>query len=233
MALQSDDKEGAKKRFEAGFGIGGEDYRARMALGKMAMNEDKWEEAEQNFRAAEKAFPGYAESGFSAEVHLAAGVRAPRARRRPVRRARTLAGLELGRLRHLASRSRAGTPRTIATPRQARYFERANEIDPFRNALHVDWGKSLSRLARHEEALREFRVALMVPPELERAPPHSPPGARPGLSDAAKAEILGLQALELLELGRNEEAEEAARKALQLQGDEAGARRALERLGKS
>ena len=46
-------------------------------------------------------------------------------------------------------------------------FREANEIDPFLWTLHADWGRSLAALERWSEAEREFRVALLVPEDLD------------------------------------------------------------------
>lgn len=48
-----------------------------------------------------------------------------------------------------------------------RLWQEANEVDPFRRHLHYAWGLALRELGRHEEALREFRVAVAVPAELD------------------------------------------------------------------
>jgi len=49
----------------------------------------------------------------------------------------------------------------------ARYYQEANEVDPFLRELHAAWGAALMELGRHAEALREFEVALLVPPDLD------------------------------------------------------------------
>ena len=65
-------------------------------------------------------------------------------------------------------------------------FGEANEVDPFRRDLHLEWAAALIEQARWEEALRELGVSLKVPAELD--PDHLrfvgsvdllPPGADP------------------------------------------------------
>jgi tetratricopeptide (TPR) repeat protein len=222
IALDHKDAEQAQKLYDEGFAAGGEDYRARMASGKLALAAGRLEDAEKHFLAAEKDFPGYAEEGFSAERHLADLYQEQgRADDRMRALERVLAWgsddqparVEIARWHVAAGRHADAEP----------WFRRANEIDPFRRAPHEEWGKCLSTLGRHEEALREFRVTLLVPPDLDL-------DDQKPTSDAKKAELYGLQALELVELQRDEEARKAAEHALELDEEEANALQALEKL---
>ncbi len=222
MALAEGDSESAQRHFERGFELGGEDYRARMALGKLAQREREFERALEHFNAAERAFPGYDEAGLSAELHLAATHQA--------------LGQEEEHYRALERRlewAADDQPTTLRVARwhaqnarhreAARLFELANEIDPFTRRLHVDWGRSLRELGAHEEALREFTVAADVPVELDLLDPDPP-------SDEERAQILGAQALEAARLERAELARERAAAALELDDSQADAKQALELL---
>jgi predicted Zn-dependent protease len=166
LALAQGDPDSAAAALRAGFERGGEDYRARMALGSLLARKGKGGEALAEFQAAERNFPGFADAHFSAELEQA--------------RLHEAAGDEpeaMGaRLRWLAWNAgdyevRARVAEWMATQgRHAeaeRLWHEANEVDPFRRHLHFAWGKALRELGRHEEALREFRVAVAVPAELD------------------------------------------------------------------
>ncbi len=222
MALAAGDSEGAQKRFERGFELGGEDFRARMALGKLAQRERQLERALEHFLAAERAFPGFDEAGMSPELHLAAVHHA--------------LGQDEEHYRALERRlewSADDQPATLRVARwhaeharhreAARLFELANEIDPFTRRLHMDWGRSLRELGEHEQALREFTVAIDVPQELDVLDP-DPPSAQ------ERAQMLGAQALEAARLERAELARERAAQALELDDSQADAKLALELL---
>jgi len=108
-------------------------------------------------------------------------------------------------------------------PESLKYFEQANEIDPFRRELHKAWGDALRAAQKHEDALREYRVAQKVPVELDADKPEA-------LTDKERAELMGLEAASLAALSRNTEAAETARKALELDPDCEIARATLEKL---
>src|SRR6185503_1711106 len=71
LLLSQNDGDGAAAAFRAGFEHGGEDYRARMALGSLLARKGKSADALGEFAAAEKAFPGFPDPHFSAELELA------------------------------------------------------------------------------------------------------------------------------------------------------------------
>jgi predicted Zn-dependent protease len=220
FALGANDAKKSQQLYEQGFAAGGEDYRARMALAKLSIDAKDWAGAERALLAAEHAFPGYADSGLSAELSLAQVYGeldrpddAQRARERWLAFNSDEYPLRLRVARWHAENGR--------NDQALRYFQEACDVDPFRRALHVEWGKTLSAAGKHEEALREYRVALMVSPELDADEPGP-------IDDAHKAELLGHQALELLELDRADEADKTAREALALDEDQEQAKAALE-----
>jgi tetratricopeptide (TPR) repeat protein len=222
IALAASDKDRARELFERGFEAGGEDFRARMALGTLAMQAGDWDGAEEAFLAAEKVFPGYEEAELSAELSLAR-VYAHAGRTDDVQRARErwLAynadeyplRIEVARWHAKAGRDRES----------ARWYGEANEIDPFRRALHVEWAEVLARAGEHEDALRELEVAAIVPPELDLDKPEA-------LTKEERAGLLARQAEELVALGRVEEGQGRARKALELDAGCEAARGVLERV---
>jgi tetratricopeptide (TPR) repeat protein len=222
IALARGDRAAAQSAWTAGFELGGEDFRARMGLGRLLLDAGDLAGAEQQFAAAERDFPGFDEPELSAELHLAqVYAHQGRTEEQFQARERWLAWeSDDYPLRLQVARWHAQAGRHA---RAAELFREANEIDPFHRELHLDWGRSLLALADHAAALREFDVALAMPGELDP----DLPGELP--SDLA-AELGGLRAAALAGLGRTEEAAEAARAALELDPACAAARSALESL---
>jgi tetratricopeptide (TPR) repeat protein len=164
--LLAEDPDAAAAAFRAGFERGGEDYRARMALGSLLVRKGKGSEALQEFEAAESDFPGFADAHFSAELeqarlHESAGEE-ERAMAARLRWLEWNAGDYEVRVR--VAEWLAGEGRQAEAER---LWQEANEVDPFRRHLHYSWGEALRALGRLEEALREFRVAVAVPAELD------------------------------------------------------------------
>jgi tetratricopeptide (TPR) repeat protein len=220
MALSRGDRDGARVAYEAGLAAGGRDFRVSMALGRMALDADALESAEEHFLAAERDFPGYPEKPLAAELFLSEVYgRSKRSDEMYRARERWLAWnsdeyvlrIEVARWHMRAERPEPAE----------RWLREANEIDPMRRALHVEWGNALRSLGRFEEALREYRVALLVPPELD-LDKGGPP------TDDERARLLGLQALMLVQLGRQEEARARAQEALALDPDCAEAKSVLD-----
>ena len=222
MALSRNDREQASEHYRAGFEAGGEDFRARMAFGRILMDAGEWELAEEQFLAAEQAFPGFDQRELSAELYLAQ-VYAHQDRDDEMQRARER-WLEWNssdyplRVRVARWHARLDRPEEAA-----RWYAEANEIDPFRRELHLEWAEALQRTGRLEEALRELDVALAIPAELD-------PDAEAPLGPGERAEILGRRSLVLIELGRIEEAARDAKAALELDEENEAARGVLERL---
>lgn len=183
----------ARKAFEAGFAAGGEDYRARMALGSLLVRAGEQEEALAQFQAAERAFPGFDSPHFSAEIEQA----------RIYDQLRDEASANQARQRWLAWNSGNYPVRVKVAEwlvREGRVEEsldlwrEANEVDPFRRHLHLAWGKALAATGRLEEALREFRVGLAVTLELDGDVQQ---GSLENLSRDQVAELTGLTPEEL------------------------------------
>jgi len=211
MALAAGDEEAAVAAWELAFELGGEDFRARVALGSVLWKRGDEEDAERHFLAAERAFPGFDETALAAEMKLHGLLGAQG------RTDESFAALE----RYLAwDASDFSAHLRVADwhARNGRWEEalrgygHANEVDPFVRRLHDQWAAALTECGRWEEALREVGVALIVPPELDLDQPAP-------LTPAQRAQRIGLEARCLLELGRVEEALERAREALELDGD--------------
>jgi tetratricopeptide (TPR) repeat protein len=150
----------------AGLDRGGEDYRARMLLASLLQRRNKGPEAVEHLRAAERAFPGYPDAQFSAELELA----------RHLERAEDETGAMEARLRWLAWNAGDYVEHVKVAEwlvRGGRHAEaeklwrEASEVDPFRRHLHYSWGLTLRALGRHAEALREFDLGLAVAKELD------------------------------------------------------------------
>ena len=211
MSILADRIEEGREHWEAGLAAGGEDYRVRLGLGKLAADRGDHGEARRHFEAAERAFPGYDDPTASAELMLAM----------------TLRELDLADEAHAAvERWLAYNPGALE-PRleiaewheeQGRFAEaerryrEANEIDPFRRSLHLRWSRVLEELGRLEEAARELEVALLVPAALDAE------GA-PELQGSDRAAVLAHQARLYLELDDGERAAAKARAALELDPD--------------
>jgi len=222
MALSTGNKPLARSLWQKGLELGGEDYRVRFALGRMAETDGEPEAAEAHFLAAEKAFPGYDEPELCAELSLAKlYAREERVDDQQAALARWLewnSGEYPVRMQVAAWHAKAGRWKEAE-----RLYSEANDVDPFRRKLHREWATALGKLARHAEALREYQVTALVPVELDLDKPEP-------LSDSERAELLGLEAGCLVELGRSGEALECIDRALQLDPDCESAKSARERL---
>ncbi|MCE9594904.1 MAG: hypothetical protein K8S98_12010 [Planctomycetes bacterium] len=207
IALSHDLDDGARVLYLRGLELGGEDFRVRMALAKTLMHEDKDEEAEKHFVAAEKAFPGYVERELAAEVGLS------ELYAKADRTDDSLRALE----RWLVFNDEYSFALKVAEwhaqagrgKEACRLFERACEVDPFRRSLHVAWAEALESIADQAGAAREWRVACDVPPQFDAD------GAGP-LEPKEHARLLGRSAKALAALGRQEEAAKTAKEALDL-----------------
>jgi tetratricopeptide (TPR) repeat protein len=222
MALSRNDSEVARAHWEKGLALGGDDYRVHMALGKLCVSDGDLERAERHFLDAEDAFPGYDDPEFSAELALAElyqkDERTDEAQDARQRWLRYDSGDYQRRMQVAAWHTEHERPAEAA-----RLYQEANEIDPFRRKLHTAWAEALSSLGRHAEALREFGVALVVPPELDADHPKP-------LAEEERAQLLGRLAECLLELGRAEEAAARVKEALALDPECAAALAAKKRL---
>jgi len=166
LKLAAGEAEEAMAAVRAGLERGGEDYRARMLIASLLARRNQGKEALEHLEAAERAFPGFPDAQFSAELALAQNHE----------RAGNPGRAMEARLRWLAWNAGDYTERVrvaawlVEQKREAEaevLWREANEVDPFRRSLHLAWGLTLRALGRHAEALREFEVGLKVPLELD------------------------------------------------------------------
>ena len=241
IALAEDRRDDALEIWNDAVELGGRDFRALVALGSLRMESGDDEGAEEAFLMAEAAFPGYDQRPLSAELRLAKLYQrlgredeAMQARERwlgwnaddlPMRR--MVAGWHVENERFAEAE---------------KLYAECNEIDPFLRDVHIAWGRALQELERHKEALREFRIAAQVPPELDadhlemeggldlsdlmggeaaglegRAAEAELVGIP--LTDEERAELLALSAHSLHELGQDVDSDEARDRALELDPD--------------
>lgn len=245
MKYGDGDVKGAKRDYEAGLALGAEDFRVRMILGELAKVEGENERAKEHYLAAEKAFPGFATSQLAAELRLASLLEADGDLEGAMEARKRWLGYNAGELElrgqlatWLLSEGRHEEARA--------FFAESNEVDPFRRSLHLGWGRSLAALGRWQEAEREFRVALLVPAELDadKSGGAAPFGLRvDDFGDAAAmlqysserfdestSELHARHAEALLKLGREDEAKVAADAALALDPKQSIAREVLDRI---
>jgi tetratricopeptide (TPR) repeat protein len=218
MALARGAREDAVRSWKRGLELGGDDFRVRMALGKLALQDGKLDEAEAHFKVAETLFPGYPETELAAELGLA---QIAEKREKPD-------DLQRARERWLAWNEDYGFSSSLGDwhsaagrfAEAAQAYERANETDPFRRKLHVAWAKALEGAARWSEAAREWDLATLVPKQLDADQPEP-------LSDTERADLLGHRALALAKAGHMDEAVKVANEALLLDRDNESAKQAL------
>jgi tetratricopeptide (TPR) repeat protein len=234
LALADEDKESAKTFFEAAIASGGEDYRARIALASFAEDAGDAAAQEKHLSAAEKDFPGFDDKDLSAELRLAKFYddhdrtdEAMAARERWLAWNAGETQLRMVVAKWHVERSHAdkgGAPDKHELERALTLFGEINEIDPFMREVHRAWGNALRDAGQFEDALREYRMILGVPPALD-VPKH-----QAELDDHQKAEVIGLQASCLQALGKNAEALDRAKAALALDPDCKVARETLEKV---
>jgi tetratricopeptide (TPR) repeat protein len=179
-----------------------------MALGAWHAGRGEYAQAEEHYLAAEAAFPGFAEESLAAELALAGVLIAHDQEDEAMRAAERYLRYEAGnypwRMRVARWHLAAGR-----FDEAAFLFHEANEIDPFARELHLLWARSLEGAGRHEEALREWRVAAIVPVELDL-------GATSEASADERAAWLAGEVRALVALGRLQEARESLERAREL-----------------
>jgi tetratricopeptide (TPR) repeat protein len=200
MARRDGDNQRAQEFWERAFDAGGEDFHAHVFVGRWLQNAGDMEAAEEHYKAAERAFPGYKDVELAAELKLVSLYIDLD------RRDDAMAAAERYLLYDAGSYK---WRRRVATwhLEHERYdkavvlLQEANEIDPFSRALHLEWGYGLERAERYEEALREYKVVALVPVELDLE------AGMPMLARES-ADLLGRRARCLVHLKRFEEAQQ-------------------------
>jgi predicted Zn-dependent protease len=233
LRLALGDEDGARTAYRAGFAAGGEEFRARIALAALCAESGGAQEAEQHLLAAERDFPGYDDPSLCAELALARlydgrgdeeRAMAARLRWLAIDSGSLDVRLEVARWLSEAGRHEESV----------RLWSQANDIDPFRRAIHLAWGRACWVLGRLDEALREAEVGLRVPIELDGDVPRDPEDPAHSTARArfqeAEAELELLRARALAGLGRRAEARAAAQRACALDPECEPARTLLESL---
>ena len=176
MAMANGEREAARRGIEEVLAAHGEDgweFRSLVTLGALRREAGDLDLALQSWAAAESCFPGYPESALAPEL-LAAELLLERSADGDEDRARAAQErwlehnggsfdlfVEVARWHQAAGRFESA----------ARNWQLANEVDPFVRSLHFAWGEALLEIGHGKEALREFTVGPLVPPELDAEGP--------------------------------------------------------------
>lgn len=208
LALDRSQPSAASEHFARFLEAGGEDFQVRLFLAERAFTGGDLDEAEGHLVLAEKAFPGFPQVERSAELALARlydergqATEAMAARERwcAYNASNLELRLQVARWHQLEGRH----------AQAEQLLSEANDVDPFRGRLHLYWASSLRELDRPAEALRELRVALLVPAEFDADP-------GPLAEASGRLEVLREAAALALELGESNAARDFAREALEL-----------------
>ncbi|MFT7671514.1 MAG: tetratricopeptide (TPR) repeat protein, partial [Planctomycetota bacterium] len=199
MAIQAGQPQRAIESWEEAFAAGAEDFHARIALGNLRLGLGETEEAEKQFLAAERAFPGFADADFAAELRLVSLYIDSDRRDDAMLAAERYVIFDAGSYQW-RRRVAAWHAENERWERAAFLLHEANEIDPFSRKLHMEWATALEHLGQFEEALREYEVVAIVPVELDL-------DSGVPLSEPEVAALFGKRLNCLVELGRLDEAE--------------------------
>lgn len=222
LLLAQGDRDGARRTWKSALAAGGEDFRARIALGSLAADADDLAEAEEQFLAAERVFPGFDQRELSAELRLVKLYEDMDREDDAMRARERWLAYEAGDLEE--RRKVAAWHFTNGRfEESARRYQEAIEIDLFLRQVHRALGDSFSAIGRHADALREYQMVLAVPPALDTDSPEP-------LEKEDEAEILARQAACHAALAQNAAAIEIAKKALALDPDCGAAREVLRKL---
>lgn len=223
LALENRDFERAEEHWEAGFAMGGREFRSLVAMSIFLAGRDRLEEALEWLVEAEKSFPGYDDAQLSAELNQAEILEVLG------REVDAMAARERW-LRYNPGNYEMHWEVGLWHKRNGRFaeasslFEKANEVDPFHRNLHMEWAVCLEELGQLEGAIREYRVALVVPPDLDEdhiirsAKSEGPPRGKP-LTDTERAAILTRLARLYRSAGEDSKARMALDQALKAQPD--------------
>lgn len=208
ISWKEGDRDTARALYLEALEAGSESFGARMALGAWHAGRGEYAQAEEHYLAAEAAFPGFDEESLAAELALAGVLIAHDQEDEAMRAAERYLRYEAG---NYPWRMRVARWHLTAErfEEAAFLFNEANEIDPFSRELHLLWAQSLEGAGRHEEALREWRVAAIVPVELDL-------GATSAATPEERASWLAGEVRALVALGRLQEAREALGRAREL-----------------
>jgi Tfp pilus assembly protein PilF len=158
----------AAEAYRRGFAAGADDFDSRIRFGQLLAAQDDIDGAVEQYQRAKTCWPQCTDRNVAPNLLLAALLR------RVGRETEAMMELEA----YVQRTGRAFAPRLELAAMEAENGNReeevellteAIEIDPFMREAHVRLGDALEALQRKREALREFRMALAVPTELDRA----------------------------------------------------------------
>ena len=149
------------------FANGADDFDSRIAYGKFLANLGDLDAAARQFLAAKRCWPRCTDQSVAPPLLLG------RIYNKQGKRAEAMMELKM----FCGLTARAFEPRlTLAEwehdagsfRNEAKLLDEAVQIDPFMRSLHVRLGRALVETGQWREAAREFRVALTVPPSVDR-----------------------------------------------------------------
>lgn len=168
----------AKQAYLAGFDAGADDFDSRVRFGAMLQDNGDFDGALEQYQRAKACWPQCTDQGVAPNLLLAQLLQKLDRK--------TEAMMELKAFVQRTGRAFRPRIELAAMERdlgnraeEAALLEQAVWIDPFMRELHVSLGDAYEELGRTEEALREFRVALAVQPQMDRAHLGMDPGQIP------------------------------------------------------
>ena len=211
LSLRDADEE-AERAYRQGFAAGADDFDSRIRFGQMLASGGDVEGAIEQFERAKECWPECTDQRLSPNLLLARLLRREGRERDAMTELKAFVertGRAFKPRLELAAMERADGNRAA----EARLLEEAVWIDPFMRDLHVRLGHAYEALGREEDALREFRVALAVPREADRANMDVRPGDMPDPNSAPERLLRAEIHLRIAELrhalGRRDRALEA------------------------
>ncbi len=159
--------EEAIARYEKGFKGRADDFMSRIRYGAVLEKLKDYDGAARQYLAAKRCWPNCTDQALAPELKLAKlymlqGMRDESMMELKTYCKRTARAFD-PRLRLAAFERSAGNRK-----QEAQLLEEAIQIDPFVRSVHVELGECYVALGRKADAVREFRVALAVPPALDR-----------------------------------------------------------------
>lgn len=167
LLRQSQKYDEAAAAYERGFKGGADDFESRIRYGKLLESREQLDDAARQYLAAKRCWPRCTEQSVAPPVLLA------RLYNAQGRRAEAMMELKM----FCSLTARAFQPRlTLAAwdaeagnhEAAAKLLDEAIQIDPFMRSVHVRYADVLLELGRKADAAREFRVALAIPPHVDR-----------------------------------------------------------------
>lgn len=158
----------AERAYRQGFDAGADDFDSRVRYGQLLAERGEVDDAIEQFQRAKACWPQCTDRSMAPNLLLA------RLLRDNGREPEAMMELKA----FVSRTGRAFEPRLELAAMELKNGDRAAEarllqeavwIDPFMRELHVRLGHAYEALDRREDALREFRVALAVPPQADRA----------------------------------------------------------------